>query len=326
STSPSTVPDSSTLAQSSTVPDFSTPAHSSTPAPKLWGKDRCFGAAALAAPVGSCVRSTNSGPLTPTPQQAPKDRSDAYASVSGSKDCMAYQPNFPLTTCTFGDPRSTTRVALIGNSHAAQWVPAIEIIAAQKHWQVTAYLASQCALADVQQHFDTPATTQACLDWTHRVTAVTAHGGFDRVIMTDNISRGVPGHTIASSQPLFEHGYERVLEPLRQARIRVVGIRDTPSPGFQVPACLAAHPGNYSACNGKRSSWLPNEPLIDAVAALHDDRMSVIDMTDYICDGATCAAAVGGVPVYFDVSHLTATYARTLAPYLSAALTRAMAS
>jgi hypothetical protein len=47
-------------------------------------------------------------------------------------------------------------------------------------------------------------------------------------------------------------------------------------------------------------------------------------MTDYLCDGETCSAAVGGVPVYFDVSHLTATYARTLAPYLRAEITRVL--
>jgi hypothetical protein len=282
----------------------------------------CFGAAALAAPKGDCERDTNSGTLTPNPKQAAADRADAYSSVSG-KGCFAYPPTFPLTTCAFGDASSTTRVALIGNSHAAQWLPAIELIAAQKHWRVTTYLASQCALADVPQHFDTPASTQDCRTWGHQVTAQVAGGNFDLAIMANKVSRGVPGHDIASSMPLFEQGYELVLRPLKDANLPVVGIRDTPSPGFQVPDCLGAHPGNYRACDGTPAKWLPTEPLTAALAAMHDGQMTMIDMTSYICDGEVCPAAVGGVPVYFDVSHLTATYARTLAPYLTAAITRA---
>jgi hypothetical protein len=84
-----------------------------------------------------------------------------------------------------------------------------------------------------------------------------------------------------------------------------------------VPGCLAAHPKNYHACSGTRATWLPPEPLTAAVAGMRDERITMIDMSDYICESTVCSAAVGGVPVYFDVSHLTATYARTLAPYLA---------
>jgi hypothetical protein len=244
--------------------------------------------------------------------------------VSGKKSCFASLPRFPVRKCTFGDPDASTKVALIGNSHAAQWLPAVEVIATQEDWRVTTYLSSQCALADVRQGFTPTASSTACLDWGQDVIERVAQGEFDLVLMSNKISRGVRGLDIAESALRFRQGYANVLRPLQQAGLPVIGIRDTPSPAFDVPGCLAAHPDDYSTCDGTRASWLPPEPLFDAVTDLQDRRTTVLDMTDYLCDGETCSAAVGGVPVYFDVSHLTATYARTLAPYLRAEITRVL--
>jgi hypothetical protein len=39
-------------------------------------------------------------------------------------------------------------------------------------------------------------------------------------------------------------------------------------------------------------------------------------MTRYFCDGKRCLPVIGNVMVYRDPSHITATYAKTLAPML----------
>jgi hypothetical protein len=54
------------------------------------------------------------------------------------------------------------------------------------------------------------------------------------------------------------------------------------------------------------------------------DSVSTVDLTDHICGPNRCDPVVGGVLVYFDASHLTATYARTLARYLEPAMTGAL--
>jgi hypothetical protein len=41
--------------------------------------------------------------------------------------------------------------------------------------------------------------------------------------------------------------------------------------------------------------------------------VTAIDTTPYFCDRTFCHALIGGVVVYFDEHHLTATYAVTLA-------------
>ena len=106
----------------------------------------------------------------------------------------------------------------------------------------------------------------------------------------------------------------------------MVVLRDTPAPGVIIPDCLAAHTDDYTYCDQKKSEVLPPDPLIQAVAAVGDPRITLTDMTKYICRGDTCQAVVGGVPVYFDGSHMTATYARTLAQFLRPALEAAVGS
>ena len=283
----------------------------------------CFGAAALANP-GHCSPTTN-GTLTPTPLQAAKDQSDAYSSVSGGPSCFAYIPSFPVLTCQRGDLASKVDVVLVGNSHAGEWVPALEAIAKAQHWKLTLLLASQCAYGEVAQHFAGAGQSQACLNWTHQVTEkiIAIHPAL--VVMTNRISVSALG-TSSWSQTLAKYGagYQAVLAKLAAAHLKVVGIRDTPAPGKSVPDCLAAHTGDYSACNGTRAKWLPAEPLTNAIAALHDPHITEANLIDYVCEPVVCPAAVGGVPVYFDGSHLTATYSRTLAPYLQPHLLAAL--
>lgn len=323
-----TTPRSGTTSHSRTTSPTSTPTTAVAnprPAPsRKAAKPSCVGAAALAAPAGSCTVATRTGRLTPSPARAATDVSDAYSAASGRPPCFAYPPTFVMRTCTFGRRDAPLQVALIGNSHAGQWLPAIQAIAAREGWHVTTYLASQCALADVEQSFETPASRQACRDWGRAVVPRVTGGQFDFVIMANKISRGMPGRSIAGSQTGFRQGYARVLRPLHDAGLPVIGIRDTPSPGFDVPGCLAAHADDYLKCEGHPAAWLPAEPLGAAMADVGDPHQVLIDMTDSLCTPAVCPAAVGGVPVYFDVSHLTATYSRTVAPYLDRKISDAL--
>ncbi|MGH1563823.1 acyltransferase family protein [Mumia sp. DW29H23] len=285
--------------------------------------DPCFGAAALA-PGADCPRTTD-GQVVPAPAQALKDKSDAYEEVSGGKDCWASAPRFPVTVCEFGDPDAKTSIALTGNSHAGQWLPALQEIARTRGWRITTYLASQCGMAETRQQFDTTDKSARCSAWVERVTRRIASGGFDMVVYTNRISVPAVGKDIAGSQDDYRRGYEKVLSKVRAAGVPVMVIRDTPAPGTIIPDCLAANAADLTRCSAPRRDWEPSEPVVDAVHDLDDRGIVLADLNDRICRPDRCDGAVGGVVVYFDGSHLTATYARTLAPALERPLTRALA-
>ena len=279
----------------------------------LSGDSPCFGARALER--DDCP-ATAYGDIVPAPIEAAKDRSDAYDDQADGHDCWAYRPHFPTKECVFGDPRADRTVVLAGNSHAGQWLPALQQIADDQHLRIVTLLASQCALSDVRQQFDTTAHSTACLSWVRRVTERVSQLHPDLVVMSNRISVGAEGSTVEGSQQRYADGYRAVLDAWRAAGVHTLVVRDTPAPSFAVPDCVAQKKGAYRDCDGTRATWLPAAPEKGVVAALHSPLITFTDLTDHICGPKVCSAVTGGVLTYFDGSHLTATYATTLARYL----------
>ena len=284
----------------------------------------CFGAAALG---DSRCGSSKNDHLVPTPAQAVQDQYDQKHTLKESDTCWAAQPDFATKTCQFGDADAKVHVALVGNSHAAQWLGALEEIATHRGWRITTFLAHNCALSKTPQAFATAEQTRGCQNWVRRTTERVAAESFDLVVLSNRISKGPSGMTLRESQPLFADGYKAVLGVWQHAGRTVVSVNDTPWPGAtvgSVPQCLAENLDDLSACDGPRSKWLAHDPVEDAVRSVNDRGISSVDLNDHICGARTCRGVVGGVPVYSDFSHLTTTYARTLAPFLDKALTAAV--
>ncbi len=274
----------------------------------------CFGAAALDHP--DRCDPVPYDQIVPAPADAATDKSDAYADVSGGKDCWSYLPKFPQVRCTFGKQDSDVHVALLGNSHAGQWLPALQALAKQHGWRIDTYLASRCASADVAQEFETDAYSQACLRWVHKAEAAVVADKPDLVVTTNRVSAPAVGESREGSYDAYVTGWGKVLQRLSAAKLKVMVLHDTPASGMAVPDCVAQHGSDYTECDGTRKKWLAPDPAADAVRSLGDPRVHFIDLNDHICEEEICHAVTGGVITYFDSSHLTATFNRTLAPYL----------
>jgi peptidoglycan/LPS O-acetylase OafA/YrhL len=287
----------------------------------------CFGAAALDHPDTCTVQ--ESGPVVPSPAQAVDDRYDKdHTMLEGDDEqCWAIRKTFASRTCQFGDPDGDVDVALVGNSHAVQWTAALQDIAERRGWRITTFFAHFCALAKTPQHFDTAEETDGCQNWIRRTTATIANGSFDLVVMSNWSALPTGAKQRESTRSAFAAGYESVLRQWRATGRTVVALIDTPYPGATlgaVPDCLAQHPDFYPACSGPRSAWVSDDPVKDAVRAVDADNITTVDLNDHICGPTTCLGVTGGVVTYFDANHLTATYARTVAPYLEPRLVAAL--
>jgi hypothetical protein len=78
---------------------------------------------------------------------------------------------------------------------------------------------------------------------------------------------------------------------------------------------------NLEACSFRRHRDWADE--FDADAARRARAARLVDVTDAVCPHDTCRAVIGNALVYRDRQHLSATFARTLAPRLEAGLRRA---
>jgi peptidoglycan/LPS O-acetylase OafA/YrhL len=289
--------------------------------------DPCFGANALKNPEACAAR--YDGTIVPAPAQAALDKSDAYAVASGGKDCWSSTPKFPTITCEFGDPEATVNVALVGNSHAGQWLTPLQQVARDRGWRITTYLASRCALVPVQQRLSTAAYSAACSRWVDNVSNEVQGNQFDLVFLTNRMSVQASGTKSAEeSIAAYRDGYQQLLRDWSRSGVQVVALRDTPAPvagGIRsIPDCVAGHREDLTKCSGPRDVWEPVEPLVSAASAIDSPRVHLADLNDRICTAEVCSAVVGGVIVYFDGSHLTATYARTLTPFLDQAAIKAL--
>lgn len=250
------------------------------------------------------------------PAAAETDKSNAYRD-----GCWSNIPFDKRPTCTYGDGK--TQVALIGNSHAGHWLPALERLAEERGWTITTFLISRCAVSTERQTFDTEEKSEACRDYTDWTLDQTTSGKFDAVITSERQSVRLQNQSWEETESNGPKGYERPLKAWANAGLDVLVIRDTPFPGsanLDIPDCIGAHETNLGQCEGSPRSWYWMDPLAEAASNFKDGNVHVVEPEPWICPGGTCRPVIGGVITYFDDSHITATYSRTLAPLLGKAI------
>ncbi|HJQ04999.1 MAG TPA: SGNH hydrolase domain-containing protein, partial [Nocardioides sp.] len=264
--------------------------------------------------------------VIPIPALAAKDWSPAFAEVSG-RDCRALPNAYWMRTCVFGRPHGRVHIAMLGNSHADQWLPALQAIAGADELRVVTRVASRCAAANTRQVLPTALASERCQRWVQEAVHETARSHPDLVVMSDRISSVSRDHPLSPAEyRAYVAGYRWTLRTLADAGVRVLVVRDTPTPGdVDVPECVAENEDDPSRCDGVRSSWVLPDPTMDVVRQMHDDLITSVDLNDHICGPERCTVITGGVITYVDASHISATYSRTLGPYLGAAIKAALA-
>jgi hypothetical protein len=226
----------------------------------------------------------------------------------------------PPKECVYGDttnPKLT--VALVGDSIAGNWFPALEKIALQQHWELVTEMRATCtwtATMTIDTTNGTPFTV--CHQWG----AAVLHDLIstirpDVVITSDLPNTGSTAHPEAGSQGYADigAGMATYWTQLEDHGISVVPIKETPVMGYTVPDCVANY-GASSKCDVQvAKAIVPDPPTVYATRDMAG-KVKEIDMNDLICAQARCRAVVGNVLVYFDSHHLTASYSKTMAAYL----------
>ena len=228
--------------------------------------------------------------------------------------------------CEFGDLESETTVVLVGDSHAANWVPTLERLANQEHWKLVTHTKSACSFAAAPQGTKS-GPYEECNEWNKLVLDEIVAENPELVVTINAGRRGVwqDGALLDDDPRLeaFAAGLHETWSELTAVGIPVAVIADTPDMGIDVPECVSANPDALAACSVARTAAIDDQPHPEplAIAGLQD--VSLIDMNNWICpDAEVCPAIVGNVLVWRDNQHLTATYAETLTQPLRAALQR----
>ncbi|MBE2319173.1 hypothetical protein DVA67_024570 [Solirubrobacter sp. CPCC 204708] len=269
---------------------------------------KCYGAAARDTEK-PCVSTTKR--VTPTPDQA---------AITPNVACVRGDL---ADSCTYGSAEPVATVALLGDSHAAHWRAALQVLAQQRRWRVVEFARPHCPFS-----FSEPAPTEAgasdCVAFNQRVIEWLAANPSVATVFVSNNSRLPMAQRGISARV---RGHLAAFAALPESVQRIFALRDTPTVRVTTPDCirkaLAARVAPGGACSIPRRRAL----VVDATT-IAAERMSyrggrVIDLSSFFCDRRECFPVVGGVLVHKDQDHLTQRFSATLGPYIGRALDQA---
>ena len=299
----------STTAGSTTVPG---PTTTLQPLPPVVPLDELLAAQLVALNDGAQITQVPSN-ADPSVQGVRSDKPSIY-----SDGCMLKDGTVDPKVCEYGDLTSLTLIALFGDSHAAQWFPALEQLANTRHWKLVVFAKSGCPTADVRirRTFLDP----ECVAWRAKVVEQLTVAKPTMVVMSSAPYDPGGSDVGLDSDEVWRRGLTATLEQVRPITEKLLIIGDTPLPIHQIPNCLSKQPRNVRGCLAPRqdSVDVSRVQLEGEVAGEHD--ASFVSVSDWLCGTWECPVIIGNMILYRDNNHISATASRYFAPFLAAVM------
>lgn len=203
-----------------------------------------------------------------------------------------------VSDCDVNAGPSSPRLALVGDSHALQWMPIVRDIAVQNGWSLDVYLKAACAL-------NAERSGPTCSAWQSDVQSALLGDPPDFVLL----SAGDPLLESASQNNSRSQGFVSAWRPLREAGIQLVVIADSPRPDQDIRECVFDNQSALARCAFDRTKGLQSGTNLRNATQEGDE---TLDLNDLICPADPCPAVVGQTVVFRDNNHLSNEYVQTL--------------
>ncbi len=270
--------------------------------------------AAVAASAGLQAVPSN---LTPPLAEARADVPEVF-----TNGCVLSWRAAEHRTCEFGAAASPVSVALVGDSHAAQWLPALQPVAEQSGWQLQLAGKVTCPLLDLP--ITSPylgRTYTECVQWREQVVADLRAAPPSVVVLAMTRRYGADFGFTAYDRAWLD-ALSRMVTELRSTGAPVLVLSPVPDPHTVVPTCLSGHLDDAAACTPDRATAVNAAGVAAEAQVVQAAGGRYADLTDLFCTPAECPLLVGDQLVYRDDNHLTTGYATFLGPVMAALLDR----
>lgn len=272
----------------------------------------CFGAAAAVWP-NDCtpVAIDNYVPATST---APLD----YGPLASVKGCHVenwYTSDFAPCTYVGGDGTGA-RVAVIGDSHAQQYLPLIGALAAKGNWTVEYTTKGHCPWSAALVDQADREAESACTKWVDQLRNWVQTNDFDLIVTSQKRGEPFIAQGGQDSAATSVDGLVTVWKEAAAQGANVLVIEDNPVSVDDPPACLEQNPGAVSDRCSTAPGSLGFDPQIAAIDAIASPQVALVSFTDAYCATGRCLPLIGHVNVYRNHDHVTGTWAATLTPLL----------
>jgi len=216
-----------------------------------------------------------------------------------------------LVTCSYGSQAADrTRIALVGDSHAAMLLPGLAAELEDRNWSLDIFLGYGCQW--------TSNGKGDCVAVREQVQQrLLTEPAYDAVVTTALRSTGGDNKAEAAA------AYAESWTPIAERGTRVIAVADNPGVSEAALACLTrtttAVADTFKCSMDRAEATSVIDPLVAAVDLVPE--ASLVDLNAYYCSDEACDLIIGNVIVYRDTAgHITGTFSRTLGPYLATAI------
>jgi peptidoglycan/LPS O-acetylase OafA/YrhL len=217
------------------------------------------------------------------------------------------------TSCEFGDLSSTRSVMLIGDSHAANWFPAINSAAKESNFKLLSRTKSSCGLLSIERMESPNKVSQDCLKWRRLIVRGIEQAQPELVVVSQMLIRpenlNLDEIEIQNYNKQLRAEIVRELQKLTRIATQELFIDDIPQLSFDPKKCLETF--SPASCISNRKS------LEVAPSYLHKENITnlkSVNFNDLICAPTKCSATNQSGIIFRDSHHLTEVFSRSLAP------------
>ena len=236
--------------------------------------------------------------------------------ISYQDDCHVTARSSTFKECNYGSTGGRYSVALFGDSHAEQWLPALIQAATHRDWTINNLTRSGCPSADVYvwDEYENGPDTRCAAFRDQAINWLRAHP--PDLIVLSNLRGTTLYNKDGTKVPRSDRerrwaiGLQRTLSRLPRSSQRVV-LADGAFVWDPI-GCLRRHRSSFGACEQARSSVIDQNHNKLEKRIVKSVGGAFVDLTRTSCPYDPCPIITGNVLMYRDTGHMSATFSRTI--------------
>jgi peptidoglycan/LPS O-acetylase OafA/YrhL len=236
---------------------------------------------------------------------------DYYVPPSG---CTPPDGRTSSNICRLGSSSSARSIAVIGDSHAMMWMPAILSMAETDGWAVVPLWKTGCT-PDAWTGLHGSAECRAWYRW--------AVGQAKQLRPTVTLISGAYGGSYGARADAVVQAISSLSTTTGTFSKEVVVVGDTPRQSEQPTDCLLRSNATMDRCT---RTWTDQDlsVIITLSSAVSRANAGFLDTTGWFCFANRCPMVIGRTIAYIDTGHLSKSYATVLAAPFRAAFRQTM--